>query len=81
MNRKLSVRERALAAARELIDTLDLPVDEKRLIFGIALDRFESVRTTLESLGVCRAAVSAVFAAALEYSETMNGNSIDSPDE
>jgi hypothetical protein len=71
MNRKQTVRQQALDAAKELVDSLDLSADEQRLVLGIALDRFESVRLTLDGIGVGKDCLSAVFAAALEYSETL----------
>ena len=75
MNRNQGAAGRAFVAARELVESLELPVDEKQLVLGIALDRFHSVRATIESIGVSRACLSAVFAAALEYSESLNENS------
>ena len=74
MHRKQSARRQAYIAAKELVESLDLPAEEKSLVLGIALDRFQSVRGTVESVGLSRACLSAVFAAALEYSESLNEN-------
>lgn len=76
MNRKSSARQQALLAATELVESLDLSADEKKLVIGIAFDRFQSVRTTIENSDVNCDCISAVFAAALEYSETLNGHSM-----
>ncbi len=70
MNRNRNIRQQALEAAKELVDSLDLSADEQQLILGIALDRYESVRLTLDGMGLGQNCLSAVFAAALEYSET-----------
>ena len=72
MNRKQTLREQAIKAAKELIDSLNLSTDERNLVLGIALDRFESVRQSLNSMGVSPNCLSAIFAAALEYSETLS---------
>ena len=77
MNRKSTARQEALRAATELVESLDLSPEEEKLVIGIALDRFQSVRTTIENIGVSRACISAVFAAALEHSETLNGHSME----
>ena len=77
MNRKSTARQEALRAATELVESLDLSPEERKLVIGIALDRFQSVRTTIENIGVSCACISAVFAAALEYSETLNGHSME----
>jgi hypothetical protein len=74
MTRKQGPRSQAYVAAKELIESLDLPADEKSLVLGIALDRFQSVCASIESIGLSRACLSAVFAAALEYSESLNEN-------
>jgi hypothetical protein len=71
MNRKQSSRQVALEAARELIDHLDLPPDERTMVLCLALDRFESVRSTLQKIHASPPCLSAVFAAALEYSESI----------
>jgi hypothetical protein len=71
MNRKQSSRQLALEAARELIDHLDLPHDERAMVLCLALDRFESVRSALQKAHATPACLSAVFAAALEYSESI----------
>jgi len=71
MNRKQASQKLALDAARELIDHLDLPETEKPLVLALALERYESARTALEPIGVSPACLSAIFAAALEYSESL----------
>ena len=71
MTRKAKTRQRALDAAKELIESLDLSEDEQHLVLGIALDRYESVCLSLERIGLSENCLSAVFAAALEYSETL----------
>jgi hypothetical protein len=74
MNREQNIRQQAIDAARELVESLELSTEEQRLVLGIALDRFESVRLALEGMGVGGECLSAVFAAALEYSETLTND-------
>jgi hypothetical protein len=71
MKREQIDRKRAMEAARELVEHLDVPADERPLVLVMAVDRLESVRATLRSIGASKACLSAVFAAALEYSETL----------
>jgi hypothetical protein len=78
MHRKQTARQLALDAARELLDHLDLPPEEKPLVLGLALERFDSVRAVLEKIGASRNCLSAVFAAALEYSESFANHHDDS---
>lgn len=71
MNRKQASQKQALDAARDLIDDLNVPESEKPLILAMALERYESARTALEPLGITHLTLSAIFAAALEYSESL----------
>jgi hypothetical protein len=73
MHRNQTIRRQAFAAAKELIDSLDLPPDEAHFVLALAIDRYESVRRTMEEIGAGKGCLSAVFAAALEYSETLAG--------
>jgi len=74
MNRNPTIRRQALDAAKELLSSLDLSADEQHLVLGIALDKYESVCSTLDGIGVSKGCLSAVFAVALEYSETLAGD-------
>jgi hypothetical protein len=78
MHRKQTSRQLALDAARELLDHLELQPEERLLVLGLALERFDSVRAVLEKLGASRDCISAVFAAALEYSESLINHHDDS---
>lgn len=78
MNRKQTSRQLALEAAKELIDHLDLPADERALVLCMALERFESARSALQNIRASKACLSAVFAAALEYSESIANHHDDS---
>jgi hypothetical protein len=81
MHRKHTARQLALDAARELLDHLDLSPEEKPLVLALALDRFESVRSTLQKIHASPPCLSAVFAAALEYSESIATNHDDTDHE
>jgi hypothetical protein len=71
MNRNPTHRRLALDATKELIESLNLSADERQIVLGIAVDKYESVSAALKGLGMSDNCVSAIFAAALEYSETI----------
>jgi hypothetical protein len=73
MNRHETIRRQAEAAAKELIESLDLSTEERHFVLALAIDRYESVRRTTEAMGAGSGCLSAIFAAALEYSETIAG--------
>jgi hypothetical protein len=73
MNRNSASRQRARDAARDLIETLDLSAEERGLVLGMAMERYESARLTVEGMGLSAGCLSAIFAAALEYGETLAG--------
>jgi hypothetical protein len=73
MQRNSTTRRQAMTAARELIESLDLPEAERVIVLALAIDRYESIRRTIEEMGATGPCVSAVLAAALEYSEAFTG--------
>lgn len=72
-----TTRQHALDAAKELIQSLNLSADEQHIVLGIALDKYESIAATVRSLALNENCISAIFAAALEYSESFSGEECD----
>jgi hypothetical protein len=71
MMQRIPNRQRALKAVSELLASLDLSETEQRLILGIALEKYAALRLSVRPLGLRPECLSAIFAAALEYSETL----------